>query len=260
MNICPTGACGIIHFRTGSSTGRVQQRPATNAPVRPSANQSDSENDRASRNPAAHSDRRGHRDRAVVVEQLQPRVARMSQPQVGVLLQATAEQPLNAWRRVGRELLPPRLVPQDRRQDVRDGLAVERRRAREHLEQHDAEGPDVGARIHGVPARLLRRHVGRGAEITPCAVIAGDATVGTVRRPLAPSASAPAASRGRSPAPSPAVGSDLDVRGLEIAVDDARRVRSLERVGNLLGNADRIIGGETPPDCSAGSHTADRCR
>ena len=37
-----------------------------------------------------------------------------------------------------------------------------------------------------------------------------------------------------------AVGRDLDVRGLEVAVDDALVVRGLERLGNLLRDAQRL--------------------
>ena len=38
------------------------------------------------------------------------------------------------------------------------------RAPREHLVEHAAEGPDVGAAVHGVPAGLLGAHVRRGAE------------------------------------------------------------------------------------------------
>ena len=43
-------------------------------------------------------------------------------------------------------------------------VAVERAPAGEHLVEHAAERPDVGAPIDGLPARLLRRHVGGRAE------------------------------------------------------------------------------------------------
>ena len=51
-----------------------------------------------------------------------------------------------------------------RRQHVRDVVARERAAAGEHLVEHDAEGPDVGALVDGLAARLLGRHVGRRAE------------------------------------------------------------------------------------------------
>ena len=43
-------------------------------------------------------------------------------------------------------------------------LASNGRQAHEHLVQHDAKGPDVGALIHGLAAGLLGRHVGGCAE------------------------------------------------------------------------------------------------
>ena len=49
-------------------------------------------------------------------------------------------------------------------EDVRHGLAAEERQPREHLVEHDAEGPDVGALVGGLPARLLRAHVPGCAE------------------------------------------------------------------------------------------------
>ena len=41
---------------------------------------------------------------------------------------------------------------------------VERVSAGEHLVEDDAEGPDVGALVDGLALRLLRRHVGGGAD------------------------------------------------------------------------------------------------
>ena len=47
---------------------------------------------------------------------------------------------------------------------LRDVVAVERAPPRQHLVEHDAERPDVGAAIDGAAARLLGRHVGGRAE------------------------------------------------------------------------------------------------
>jgi hypothetical protein len=52
----------------------------------------------------------------------------------------------------------------DRGQDVGNGFALERPPARKHLEEDDAECPDVGTLVGWFPARLLGRHVGSGAE------------------------------------------------------------------------------------------------
>jgi len=46
-------------------------------------------------------------------------------------------------------------------------LGVEDHPPGEHLEQHAAEGVDVRARVHGLGAALLRRHIGRRADDRP---------------------------------------------------------------------------------------------
>ncbi len=38
-----------------------------------------------------------------------------------------------------------------------------------------------------------------------------------------------------------AVGFDLDIRGLEIAIDDPLLVRGLERLGDLFGDRQRLV-------------------
>ena len=52
-------------------------------------------------------------------------------------------------------------------------VALERALAGEHLVEHHAECPDVTALVGRLALRLLRRHIGRGAEVIPAAVIAG---------------------------------------------------------------------------------------
>ncbi len=59
-------------------------------------------------------------------------------------------------------------------EDVRHRLAVEEAPAGEHLVEHDAERPDVGAAVDRSAGRLLGRHVGGGAE--------DDAELGSVCR------------------------------------------------------------------------------
>jgi hypothetical protein len=51
------------------------------------------------------------------------------------------------------------VLPHDRRHHVRHGLTLEQLRSGQHLVQHDAEGPDVGAFIDLLAAGLFRRHV-----------------------------------------------------------------------------------------------------
>ena len=133
-------------------------------------------------------------------------------------------------------------APRQRRRD--DLRPVEGAPARQHLVQHGTERPDVGALVDGLPARLLR---------APC------------RRPCRESCRA-RRHRGRrerrrlrdDPRAEPAPGSiafaspksstftvpsgrDLDVRGLQVAVDDALLVRGFERLGDLPRDRQRLV-------------------
>ena len=53
---------------------------------------------------------------------------------------------------------------EDRGQRVADGLAGELTPSGEHLQQNDAERPDVASLVDRFPARLFRRHVRSRAE------------------------------------------------------------------------------------------------
>jgi hypothetical protein len=57
-----------------------------------------------------------------------------------------------------------RLIADHRGQDVRDCGSLEQALAGQHLVQHDAEGPYIGALVYGLAARLLRRHVAGCSE------------------------------------------------------------------------------------------------
>ena len=98
-------------------------------------------------------------DRRLVIQQL-PDVADVAQSPSWILLQAALEQSPH----VRRHAVPARLGLDHRRQDRRHVLAVERASARQHLVEHDAERPDVGALVDRLAARLLGRHVGGRAE------------------------------------------------------------------------------------------------
>ena len=130
---------------------------------------------------------------------------------------------------------------------VGDRVAVERAPARQHLEQHAAERPDVGALVDRLPARLLGAHVGRRAENA-----ALRRAVERARRRLRQvtvQTDAPASSPVRSRAPSrtspterPRVRAALqdDVGRLQIAMDDAFLVRRVERFGDLARDRERL--------------------
>ena len=78
----------------------------------------------------------------------------------------TAQHPHDVGRHSCRQQAPIRLALH-RGEDVLDGLAMKRRPAGERLVQHAAEGPDIGALVQRLPARLFRAHVGRGPEHRP---------------------------------------------------------------------------------------------
>ncbi len=83
----------------------------------------------------------------------------------GVFAKSTGDQRFQARRKPGRELAQGwRLVAQQGRQQLQAVLAAKCLPAGDHFVQEAAEREDVGARIHFLPLRLLRRHVGHGAE------------------------------------------------------------------------------------------------
>jgi hypothetical protein len=109
--------------------------------------------------------------------------------------------------------------------------------SRQHLVQHAAECPDVGTFVDHLSAGLLGAHVGGRAEQYP---ITGPAD-GECRRlgQIRP----PAVARFGQPEIEDfdcACRRDLDVRGLQIAVDDAFLVRRFQCFGDLPRNRQRI--------------------
>ena len=169
------------------------------------------------------------------------RVADVAQAAARVLLEALAQQPAQPLRSRRRQHVPSSVGRQDRRERVGGRVPVEGSTTREHLEQQAAECPDVGPLVHGKAARLLGRHVGRRAEDSsrPC-----DRRLER-RRLRAGCRSGLAVGRAGLRQPEvedldPAVRRQLDVGGLEIAVDDAFFVRLVERLRDLPGDRERL--------------------
>ena len=103
--------------------------------------------------------------------------------------------------------LPVGILQQDGRQRRRDVVAREGPAAGQHLVEHAAERPDVGALVDRLALGLLRRHVGRGAEDHPAhrhRRRRDGRRVRQVRRPAVADRRppAPAPWPGRNPAPS----------------------------------------------------------
>ena len=128
-----------------------------------------------------------------------------------------------------------------------DGLAAEERLAAQHLEQHDAEHPDVGAADRPPGRRLLRAHVGGRAEdhirAIDAAVMSASSTGRTTSRPVTSAALA----RPKSSTFTDARRRDLDVGRLEVAMDDPCGVRGLESVGDLPRDRERLVQRKTDP-------------
>ena len=139
----------------------------------------------------------------------------------------------------------PRL--EHRGQGVRDRLALEQLLAGEHLEQHPAEGPDVGAPVDRLALGLLGRHVGGGAQDHP-----GQRSGGGERRRVGRVAASPSAGDLQRLGQAEvehldlAIGGDHDVGRLEVAVDHAGLVGGLQRQGDLPRDGEGFVEGQRP--------------
>ena len=119
-------------------------------------------------------------------------------------------------------------------------------RAGQHLVEHDAERPDVRALVDGLaraPAPgLMYAAVPR---IMPRRVIAGvgHASANSATRRADPIARVRLQRLCQTEVEhlDRAVGADLDVRGLQIAMDDPLLVRGFERVGDLPRDRQRLV-------------------
>ena len=134
-----------------------------------------------------------------------------------------------------RQRAPVRLVLQDRREDVRQCLACERRAAGQHLVAHAAERPDVGAFVHRQAASLLGAHVRRRAENSSFF-----AERGGLREVLAAIAGE-GFCQSKIQHLYAAFGRHLHVGRLQIAMDHAFFVRRFQRLRDLSGNLQRLL-------------------
>jgi hypothetical protein len=125
---------------------------------------------------------------------------------------------------------------------VGDGFAIEEFLAGEEFENNDAEGPNVGAAVDGLAGGLFWGHVGGGAQDESgfggaegkravCFVGAfdglGEAEIENFDL---------------------ATGSEKDVGGLEVSMDDALVVSGFEGFGDLDGDGDDFVGREGAPE------------
>ena len=119
-------------------------------------------------------------------------------------------------------------------------LAGERAPPGQHLVEHAAERPDVGAlvdRLARAPARGSCRRPCRGSR-RRASVAASDRSATASRSPCASVVERPCETEVEHL--DGAVGRDLDVGRLQIAMDDALLVRGFERLGNLTRDRERL--------------------
>ena len=175
-----------------------------------------------------------------------------------ITLQTPSEQRPDRWRRVRRKAIERNRLFEHGRQGLSGGVARERLSAREHLVQHHAKCPDVGAPVGGFALGLFRRHVGRGAQDH----------VRLASSPWRASAS-PASSRERVFGEcfrqskienlDRARRRDLNVRRLQVAMDDSLLMRRFQRFGDLAGVAyDAVWIGSGPPRVSPSTNSITR--
>ena len=216
--------------------GCAEERSATHAAAAPSvaAATATPASDSVPRTPA----RGRSRSAASSVPARLPRSSSRASPasrsaSCAVALEAAAQEPSRTAGGVcAGSSAPVELVAQHRGERL--GSCPRRAKAApagQHLEQHDAEGPDVGALVDRAAARLLRAHVGRGAD--DHAHLRVVSVAASARR--SPSSGRAESSSGQRLGQAEvehldlAVGRHLDVGGLEVAVHDALLVRRFER-------------------------------
>src|SRR5262249_33863518 len=137
-------------------------------------------------------------------------------------------------RRVVRECLPVRIAPENGGDGIGERLPGKRAPPGEHLVEHASEGPDVGAFVHRLATCLFGTHVGDGTEEHALA----RAGVGQCRR-VGEVGGLIAGDDLRQPEIEDlhdALGSDLDVGWLQIAMNESLLMRGVERVRNLLSD------------------------
>ena len=160
------------------------------------------------------------------------------QPVSRILGETALEQPLDPLLRPGRQPAPIGFALENRRDHFRRRTSGERALAGQHLIEHAAEGPDVGAFIRRQAPGLLRAHVRRGSEDDADLRLEGGRRrhVGLrVRRPWREHFREAEVEDLHA-----SFASQRHVGWLDVAVDDAAVVRGLDGISELLRNGQRL--------------------
>ena len=188
----------------------------------------------------------GRRARGRIVK-LDPRIADVAQPLLRILAEASQEHAADARRHIGRQHAPVGIARENRGHRVRDGLPGKRERPAEHLVEDAPERPDVGSLVDAPAARGLRAHVRRRSEDhTGHRSERGDGRRhrGIGRRGAAVARRVERLGETEVEDLDHAVGGQLDVRRLQVAVNDPALVRRLERLRDLPREIDRFGEGQ----------------
>ncbi len=175
------------------------------------------------------------------------RLADIAETVLRVLVEAALQQAAYGRRGLRREVVEVGRARHHRGEHVRHALAAEGRPSREHLQQNDAERPDVGTAVDRLPPGLLGRHVGRGPEDD-----AGPRGLVRERRRLRVVAllllGIAREGLGQTEVQELhlAVWCHRHVRGFEVAVDDPLLVRVLERFCHLASDRQRLADRDRP--------------
>ena len=165
----------------------------------------------------------------------------IAQTHAGIAIQAPPGQDADGRRCRGGELRHIDIGAQDVGQSVRNGLAGEQTVAGQHLPQHHAEGPDIGAAVHGLAAGLLGAHVAGRAQNDPglgrphgnggrICLLAG-----------APGVFLGGLCQAEIQHLDITIGTHFDIGGLQVAMDDAPLVSVLERLRYLAGDPQNFL-------------------
>ena len=171
-----------------------------------------------------------------------PRFADVAQALFRIACQAIAQQRAQPRGRIGRQSRPVDLARQHRCQRVGHVFGLIAAVAGEHLEHHHAERPDIGAAVDALALCLFRRHVSSraqdhsdlgGARSERRRIHRVRRSAHFLRRECLGQAEIQHFHR--------SVVANLDVRRLQIAVDDAALMRKFHGIGDLPRNRQRLV-------------------